>query len=115
MLKMRLMYHTHGFVMAMHGMREPYKTTEKSDSRFNNRFEEVGPKDLELAKRLALAGPTHAKYRRMIQVWAEVTAPLYWWLRSDDYWVFVLGVSAEGGFSGDFCTTKGGVVIGFCI
>lgn len=85
MLKMRLMYHTHGFIMAMMGMREPYKTTEKGDSRFNNRFEEVGPKDLELAKRLALAGSTHAKYRRMIQVWVEVTAPLYWWKEFDTY------------------------------
>lgn len=85
MLKMRLMYHTHGFIMAMMGMREPYKTTDKGDSRFNNRFEEVGPKDLELAKRLALAGPTHAKYRRMIQVWVEVTAPLYWWKEFDTY------------------------------
>jgi len=85
MLKMRIMYHTHGFVMAMMGMREPYKTTEKGDSRYCNRFEEVGPKDLELAKKLALAGSTHAKYRRMIQVWVEVTAPLYWWKEFDTY------------------------------
>lgn len=85
MLKMRLMHDTHGFVMAMMGMREPYKTTDKGDSRYCNRFEEVGPKDLELAKRLALAGPTHAKYRRMIQVWVEVTAPLYWWKEFDTY------------------------------
>lgn len=39
----------------------------------------------------------------------------WWWLRTDDYWIFVLGVSSEGGFGGDFCTTKGGIVIGFCI
>ena len=43
------------------------------------------------------------------------SSPLYWWLRSDDYWVEVLGVSDEGDLSGNFCTTKGGVVIGFCI
>ena len=85
MLKMRLIEDVHGFVLAMHGMREPYKLTEKSDSRFNNRFEEVGPKDAELAKKLALAGPTHAKYRRMIMVWVEVTAPLYWWKEFDTY------------------------------
>lgn len=43
------------------------------------------------------------------------SAPSYWWLRTDDYWAFVTGVSTEGDFSEDFCTTKGGVVIGFCI
>lgn len=35
--------------------------------------------------RLAAGGPTHAKYRRMIIVYADITAPLYWWKEFDTY------------------------------
>lgn len=35
--------------------------------------------------RLAAGGPTHAKYRRMIMVYVDITAPLYWWKEFDTY------------------------------
>ena len=36
-------------------------------------------------KRLANAGTDHAKYRRMITVYADLVAPLYWWKEYDTY------------------------------
>lgn len=45
----------------------------------------VGENDYDLMMRLAKAGPEHAKYRRMIVVYADVTAPLYWWKEFDTY------------------------------
>ena len=45
----------------------------------------VGSNDFDLMKRLAGAGSDHAKYRRMIIVYADVTAPLYWWKEYDTY------------------------------
>ena len=35
--------------------------------------------------RLAKGGPVHAKYRRMIVVYMDITAPLYWWKEFDTY------------------------------
>ena len=45
----------------------------------------IGENDYDLMMRLAKAGPEHAKYRRMIVVYADVTAPLYWWKEYDTY------------------------------
>ena len=45
----------------------------------------VGENDYALMMHLAEAGPEHAKYRRMIVVYADVTAPLYWWKEYDTY------------------------------
>lgn len=45
----------------------------------------VGENDYDLMMHLAKAGPEHAKYRRMIVVYADVTAPLYWWKEYDTY------------------------------
>lgn len=45
----------------------------------------VGENDYDLMMRLAKAGPENAKYRRMIVVYADVTAPLYWWKEYDTY------------------------------
>ena len=45
----------------------------------------VGPNDHELMMKLAAGGPTHAKYRRMIVVYVDITAPLYWWKEFDTY------------------------------
>ena len=45
----------------------------------------LGENDHSLMMRLAEAGPEHAKYRRMIVVYADVTAPLYWWKEYDTY------------------------------
>lgn len=73
--------HLSPYDMAMEGMRNPMNSWDKNDS---DMFE-IGPNDLKLAKSLALKGPVHAKYRRMIIVWANVTAPLYWWKEFDTY------------------------------
>lgn len=45
----------------------------------------VGPNDRDLMMRLAKNGPVHAKYRRMITVYVDITAPLYWWKEFDTY------------------------------
>lgn len=45
----------------------------------------IGENDHSLMMRLAKAGPEHAKYRRMIVVYADVTAPRYWWAEYDTY------------------------------
>ena len=38
----------------------------------------IGPNDEFLMRKLIKRGRVHAKFRRMISVWADVTAPLYW-------------------------------------
>lgn len=38
----------------------------------------IGPNDHKLMMSLAAGGPVHAKYRRMIVVYLDITAPLYW-------------------------------------
>lgn len=45
----------------------------------------IGPNDHELMMSLAKGGPVHAKYRRMITVYVDITAPLYWWKEFDTY------------------------------
>lgn len=45
----------------------------------------VGKADHELMMKLAAGGPVHAKYRRMITVYLDITAPLYWWKEFDTY------------------------------
>lgn len=45
----------------------------------------IGPNDLDLMTRLAAAGSVHAKYRRMMTVFIDITAPLYWWKEFDTY------------------------------
>ncbi len=45
----------------------------------------LGPRDLELAQRLILAGPEHCKFMRQIFVSVDITAPLYWWKEFDTY------------------------------
>lgn len=39
---------------------------------------EIGPNDLDLMKRLRNAGTDHRKFMRMIVVYTDITAPLYW-------------------------------------
>ena len=39
---------------------------------------EIGPNDLDLMKRLRNAGTDHRKFMRMITVYTDITAPLYW-------------------------------------
>ena len=45
----------------------------------------IGPNDQKLLESLAAGGPVHAKYRRMIPVYMDITAPLYWWKEFDTY------------------------------
>lgn len=91
-----------GWEHAIRGMRNPMNSWDKSDSCTNGEVwcEEfcnvtsqcelhkgvnLGPNDYDLAMRLANGGPVHAKYRRMIAVYLDVTAPLYWWKEFDTY------------------------------
>ena len=45
----------------------------------------IGTNDHTLMMNLAHGGPVHAKYRRMITVYLDITAPLYWWKEFDTY------------------------------
>lgn len=84
-----------GWEAAIRGMRNSWGSHEKSDSRkithYNNVEEfvaqhyEIGDADYTLMKQLAGAGPSHAKYRRYINVTVDITAPLYWWKEFDTY------------------------------
>ena len=95
-----------GWNAAIRGMRNPMNSWEKSDSDWFDVQEVgeeeseiikwvqdgqcdfaygVGPNDQKLMMNLAKAGSTDAKYRRMINVTMDVTAPLYWWKEFDTY------------------------------
>lgn len=67
------------------GMRNPLNSWNRSDSQFWPDHMQLGDKDRDLMKRLADGGTVHAKYRRMITVYADITAPLYWWKEFDTY------------------------------
>ena len=67
------------------GMRNPLNSWNRSDSQFWPEHMQLGENDKDLMKRLADGGPVHAKYRRMITVYADITAPLYWWKEFDTY------------------------------
>lgn len=71
----------YGFKTAIRGMRNSWNSWDKSDSYPGG----IGPDDYKLMKELAKSGSSHAKYRRMIVVYADVTAPLYWWKEMDTY------------------------------
>lgn len=45
----------------------------------------VGPNDLKLMNTLRNAGTDHRKFMRMITVYLDITAPLYWWKEFDTY------------------------------
>lgn len=79
----------YGFEAAIRGMRNPMNSWDRSDSIFNAGVDSngfiAGDNDLKLMKQLAKAGPVHAKYRRMITVTCDITAPLYWWKEFDTY------------------------------
>lgn len=75
-----------GFDPAIHGMRNPKNSWDKSDSVFYKDEPMVlGDNDLKLMKTLFNAGTEHRKYDRMIQVWMDIEAPLYWWKEFDTY------------------------------
>lgn len=45
----------------------------------------IGPKDMDLAKRLIAGGPEHRKFLRQIMVSVDITAPLYFFKEFDTY------------------------------
>lgn len=77
----------YGWEAAIRGMRNPMESWGKSDSYYVRDEEStlIGPNDLALMKRLANAGPDHAKFLRMITVTADILAPRYWWAEYDTY------------------------------
>lgn len=100
-----------GMEAAIRGMRNPMNSWDKSDSTvLYHMFEnwnvgededtdrnyynildnwgmnlKIGPNDHDLMMKLAKNGSVHAKYRRMIVVYADIIAPLYWWKEFDTY------------------------------
>ena len=92
---------TMGWSAAIRGMRNPMNSWKKSDSHWDYfpprddryfvvqkaRDEEyvIGPNDRDLMLRLRKAGPDHRKFMRMIVVYMDITAPLYWWKEFDTY------------------------------
>ncbi len=73
---------------AIRGMRNPLDSWDKTDSVFDDAggLLQLGPNDMGLMERLIGAGTNdHAKFRRMIVVSMDVTAPLYWWKEADTY------------------------------
>ena len=56
---------------------------------------DIGPNDYTLMKKLRDGGPVHAKYRRMITVYLDITAPLYWWKEFDTYKVSTVANSCS--------------------
>ena len=97
-------YEVVGWEHAIRGMRNPMNSWDKSDSDFKATAEtdvlgegkvkkqlvqfdalKIGPNDHKLMMQLANAGPVHGKFRRMITVYVDITAPLYWWKEFDTY------------------------------
>lgn len=74
----------HGWEAAIRGMRNPMNSWDKSDSCNNDNDFCVGNNDLNLMLRLN-RHPEESKYRRMIIVTVDITAPLYWWKEFDTY------------------------------
>ena len=88
-----------GWEAAIRGMRNPMNSWEKSDSEYMVDFIDdsvwphetrhydvfVGSNDMDVMKRLRNAGTDHRKFMRMITVYVDITAPLYWWKEFDTY------------------------------
>ena len=103
-----------GWEAAIRGMRNPMNSWEKSDSVFVDEEGDyyniignqwpcyegrgemaIGPNDLDLMKRLRNAGTDHRKFMRMITVYVDITAPLYWWKEFDTYKVSTVANSCS--------------------
>lgn len=95
---------TVGWEAATRGMRNPMNSWKKSDSFFCGSPEccftddecnpgcagygqgfNLGEADFDLMTRLRNAGTDHRKFMRMITVYVDITAPLYWWKEFDTY------------------------------
>lgn len=67
------------------GMRNPMNSWDKMDSHDTDGLFFIGDKDEQLMKKLAKSGTDHRKFMRMIPVYVDITAPLYWWKEFDTY------------------------------
>lgn len=76
---------TYGWAEAIRGMRNPMNSWDKSDSKITQESKDIGPNDEKLMRNLVKAGPSHRKFMRMITVYMDITAPLYWWKEFDTY------------------------------
>lgn len=86
----KLEYHeVLGWNHAIYGARNPMNSWDRMDS-----YEDwpehpgvfkIGPNDHKLLMRLAKAGSDHRKWMRMVTVYVDITAPLYWWKEFDTY------------------------------
>lgn len=91
-----------GWEAVIRGMRNPMNSWKKSDSGWyligtpgtnpaaaNDKYLRekycIGDNDLDLMRRLTKAGTDHRKFMRMITVYVDITAPLYWWKEFDTY------------------------------
>ena len=90
-----------GWEPAIRGMRNPMNSWEKSDSHYEcHEYDKLsdddknvylidgyvpGPNDYQLMTQLRNAGTDHRKFMRMITVYVDITAPLYWWKEFDTY------------------------------
>ena len=90
-----------GWEAAIRGMRNPMNSWHRGDTEFhggvvrfdtcNQRWEDngymmsLGSNDLDVMIRLRNSGADHRKFMRMITVYVDITAPLYWWKEFDTY------------------------------
>lgn len=75
-----------GWAAAIRGMRNPMNSWKISDSEYEfGRVFNIGKNDWDLMCRLRIAGTDHRKFMRMITVYVDITAPLYWWKEFDTY------------------------------
>ena len=65
---------------------DTYEVTMKGHPRFtSNTYIAIEPKDLSLMTTLIKRGDEHAKVVRGINVWAKITAPVYFWAEAETY------------------------------
>lgn len=91
-----------GWEAAIRGMRNSMNSWDRSDSYFDSESGSyipkdgyiittnrdsyyIGEEDRKLMHKLAKAGSEHAKFRRMLTVTMDITAPLYFWKEFDTY------------------------------
>lgn len=74
-----------GWETAIRGMRNPLNSWSKSDSGNKSGNFTIGQNDYKLMMNLCKGGTEESKWRRMIHVSCDVTAPLYWWKEYDTY------------------------------
>lgn len=84
-----------GWEAAIRGMRNPMNSWGKCDTTWRTKFcdgqtlitpykymsdskLDIGPNDHDLMMRLRNSGTDHRKFMRMITVYLDITAPLYW-------------------------------------